>query len=158
MTEIEKPGIIYEDDRVSVEAFPVSHGTLTCYGYKFVTDDRTIVITGDTAPLDLVAEKAAGCDILLHEVEYAAGIACREPKWQKYHREVHTLSVDLAKIAGKAQPKLLVTYHRIYHMEIQDNTVDVEAEMIRRNEAILQEIKHAGYEGPVVNGLDLDVF
>ena len=43
--------------------------------------------------------------------------------------------MDLAKVAQKAQPKLLVTYHRIYHMEIQDNTVDVEAEMSRRNEA-----------------------
>ncbi|MBD9007073.1 MAG: MBL fold metallo-hydrolase, partial [Clostridium sp.] len=49
-------------------------------------------------------------------------------------------------------------YHRIYHMEIQDNTVDVGAEMARRNEAILEEIRNAGYEGPVVNGMDLDVF
>ena len=93
-----------------MEAFPVSHGTLISYGYKFVTADRTIVISGDTAPLDIVAEKAAGCDILLHEVEYSAGIACREPKWQKYHQEVHTLSTDLAKVAEKAKPKLLVTY------------------------------------------------
>lgn len=158
VTEIEKPGIIYEDDRVSVEAFPVSHGTLTCYGYKFITDDRTIVITGDTAPLDLVAEKAAGCDILLHEVEYAAGIACREPKWQKYHQEVHTLSTDLAWVAKKAQPKLLVTYHRIYHMNIQDNRINLPAEMARRDEAILDEIRTAGYDGWVVNGQDLDVF
>ena len=118
VTEIEKPGIIYEDDRVSVEAFPVSHGTLTCYGYKFVTDDRTIVITGDTAPLDLVAEKAAGCDILLHEVEYAAGIACREPKWQKYHQEVHTLSTDLALVAKKAQPKLCFLKMRYYFIPL----------------------------------------
>ena len=158
VTEIEEPGIVYKDDRVTVEAFPVSHGTLISYGYKFVTADRTIVISGDTAPLDIVAEKAAGCDILLHEVEYSAGIACREPKWQKYHQEVHTLSVDLAKIAAKAHPRLLVTYHRIYHMEIQDNTRDVEAEMARRNTAILQEIHDAGYEGAVVNGQDLDVF
>ena len=88
VTEIEEPGIVYKDDRVTVEAFPVSHGTLISYGYKFITADRTIVISGDTAPLDIVAEKAAGCDILLHEVEYSAGIACRE-KWQKYHQEVH---------------------------------------------------------------------
>ena len=46
----------------------------------------------------------------------------------------------------------------IIHMEIQDNTVDVGAEMARRNEAILEEIRNAGYEGPVVNGMDLDVF
>ena len=43
-------------------------------------------------------------------------------------------------------------------MEIQDNTVDVEAEMERRNEAILQEIRNAGYEGAVVNGQDLNIF
>lgn len=161
VTEIENeknPGIIYQDDYVSVEAFPVSHGTLTCYGYKFVTADRTIVISGDTTPLELVAKKAAGCDILLHEVEYAAGISAREPKWQKYHREVHTLSTDLAWVAQKAQPKLLVTYHRIYHMNIQDNRKNLAAEMARRDEAILDEIKAAGYEGYTVNGKDLDVF
>lgn len=152
------PGIVYQDDRVTVEAFLVSHGTLESYGYKFVTEDKTIVISGDTAPLEIVAEKAKGCDILLHEVEYTAGIAAREPKWQKYHREVHTLSVDLAEVAKKAEPKLLVTYHRIYHMNIQDNTVDVEREMERRCSAILQEIRDAGYEGEVVNGQDLDVF
>ena len=95
-------GVIYRDDRVTVEAFPVSHGTLESYGFKFTTPDRVI--------------------------------------------------------AKKARPKLLVTYHRIYHMEIQDNTVDVGAEMARRNEAILEEIRNAGYEGPVVNGMDLDVF
>lgn len=152
------PGIIYTDDRVTVEAFPVSHGTLTSFGYKFTTSDRAIVISGDTAPLDIVAEKAKNCDILLHEVEYAAGLASREPKWQKYHREVHTLSVDLAKIAKKASPKLLVTYHRIYHMNIQDNTINLEAQIQKRDEAILDEIKSAGYGGTAVNGKDLDVF
>ena len=157
-TEIE-PGVIYEDECVTVEAFTVSHGTLESYGYKFTTKDgKTIVISGDTAPLDIVAEKAKNCDILLHEVEYAAGIAAREPKWQKYHREVHTLSTDLAEVAKKAQPKLLITYHRIYHMNIQDNAIDVEAETRRRSDLILQEIRDAGYTGKVVNGEDLDVF
>ena len=157
VTEIES-GIVYRDDLVTVEAFPVSHGTLECYGYKFTTPDRTIVITGDTAPLDLVAEKSKGCDILLHEVEYAAGISCREPKWQKYHREVHTLSTDLAGVAKKANPKLLVTYHRIYHMNVQDNHKNLAAEMAWRDAAILDEIRDAGYDGYVVNGKDLDVF
>ena len=152
-------GVIYQDDRVSIEAFLVSHGTLESYAYKFTTmDGKVIVISGDTAPLDVVAQKAKGCDILLHEVEYSAGIACREPKWQKYHREVHTLSTDLAKVAQQAQPKLLVTYHRIYHMNIQDNTQDLEHEMAWRCEAILQEIKDAGYDGKVINGQDLDIF
>lgn len=157
-TEIE-PGIVYRDDRVEVEAFPVSHGTLEAYGYKFTTiDGKVIVISGDTAPLEIVAQKARGADILLHEVEYAAGIVSREPKWQRYHREVHTLSTDLAGVAWQAQPKLLVTYHRIYHMNIQDNRQNLPAELQRRCGAILREIRDAGYSGAVVNGEDLDVF
>ncbi len=157
VTEI-VPGLIYQDDRVQVEAIPVAHGTLESYAYKFTTGAGSIFISGDTAPLPIVAEKAVGCDILLHEVEYAAGLSARLPKWQKYHQEVHTLSTDLAQIARQARPKLLVTYHRIYHMEIQDNKCDVAAEMARRDEAILQEIRDAGYDGRTVNGHDLDVF
>lgn len=156
-TEIE-PGIVYQDDRVIVEAFSVSHGTLESYAYKFTTADKVIVISGDTAPLEIMAEKAKDCDILLHEVEYTAGITAREPKWQRYHREVHTLSTDLAEVAKKATPKLLVTYHRIYHMNIQDNQKDLEYEMAWRCEKILEEIRDAGYDGAVVNGQDLDVF
>lgn len=153
------PGIIYQDDKVSVEAFPVSHGTLESYAFRFVTaDNKVIVISGDTAPLDIMAEKAKNCDLLLHEVEYSAGITVREPKWQKYHREVHTLSVDLAEIAKKASPKQLVTYHRIYHMDVHADARNLKEEMAWRCDAILQEIRHAGYEGSVVNGQDLDIF
>ncbi len=151
-------GIVYEDDRVSVEAIPTQHGTLESYAYKFVTESGSILVSGDTAPTALMAEKAKGCDILLHEAEYTAGVSARLPKWQKYHREVHTFSADLAAVAKAAQPKLLVTYHRIYHMEIQDNTRDVFAEVQRRDGAILQEIREAGYTGHTVNGYDLDVF
>ncbi len=152
------PGIVYEDDRVTVEAIPVPHGTLESYAYKFTTAAGTILVSGDTAPTPLLTEKARDCDILLHEVEYTAGVSARLPKWQKYHREVHTFSVDLAQIAKTARPKRLVTYHRIYHMEIQDNSYDVTAEIARRDGAILQEIRDAGYDGPTVNGYDLDIF
>ncbi len=151
-------GMIYSDDRVTVEAIPVSHGTLESYAYKFTAEKGTVLISGDTAPVEQLAEQCAGCDILLHEVEYTAGVAARLPKWQKYHREVHTFSTDLAALAQKAKPKLLVTYHRIYHMNIQDNTRDIPAEIARRDQAILQELRDAGYEGPAVNGYDLDVF
>ncbi len=153
-----RPGLIYRDDRVEVEAIAVSHGALECYAYKFTTPGGTIVISGDTAPSSALAEWARGCDILLHEVQYTAGLQARTPKWQAYHRQVHTLSTDLAQIARLAQPGLLVTYHRIYHMEIQDNRRDIPGEIARRDEAILQEIRNAGFGGRLVNGRDLDVF
>lgn len=158
VTELNGGGVVYRDDRVTVEALPVSHGTLECYAYKFTTKDGVIVISGDTAPLDSLGDWAAGCDILLHEVEYTAGLADRDPKWQKYHREVHTLSCDLARVAQRAQPRLLVTYHRIYHFNIQDNISELGWEMSWRCGAILGEIAEAGYDGRVVNGMDMDVF
>lgn len=151
-------GIIYKDDKVSVEAFLVRHGSLECYGYKFMSKDKTIVISGDTASLEMIADKAKDVDILLHEVEYSEGLKSRDPKWYEYHKQAHTLSVDLAKIAAKAKPKLLVTTHRIYHMNIQDNTIDLDSELNKRDKLILEEIRNAGYDGKTVNGKDIDIF
>lgn len=43
-------------------------------------------------------------------------------------------------------------------MNVQDNRKNLAAEMAWRDEAILDEIREAGYEGYVVNGKDLDIF
>lgn len=157
VTEI-VPGIVYRDELVTVTALPVSHGTLESYAYLFETPDRKILISGDTCPLPVIAEYGKGCDILLHEVEYTGGLSQRTPQWQKYHRAVHTLSTDLAGIAQAAQPGLLVTYHRIYHLDVFKPGQDTRAEVARREQLILQEIRDAGYTGRVVNGHDLEVY
>jgi len=151
-----KDGYIYQDDYVKVEAFTVSHGTLECYGYKFYTPDKTIVISGDTCPLEKMENIAKNVDILIHEVFYAEGLKQRTPQWQKYHSTVHTSSYDLAQIAEKAKPKLLVTYHRIYHMDLYNDNIDVAKEVKKREQAILGEIQSL-YDGIVMNGHDLDI-
>lgn len=155
VTEI-KEGLIYEDDLVQVEAFKVIHGTLESYGFKFYTPDKIIVISGDTAPCDTLAQKAKNCDILVHEVYHAAGLKARDPKWQKYHSTVHTSSYELAKIASEVKPKILVLYHQLYHMNIQNNKIDIEKIIAKKDNAILNEIKEK-YTGKVISGKDLDV-
>lgn len=157
VTEI-LPGVVYQDELVTVTALPVSHGTLESYAYLFETPDRKILISGDTCPLPVIAENGKGCDVLLHEVEYTGGLSQRTSQWQKYHRAVHTLSTDLAEIAKIAQSKLLVTYHRIYHLDVFAPGQDTRAEVKRREALILQEIRDAGYTGEVVNGHDLDIY
>lgn len=157
VTEIQ-PGVVYQDELVTVTALPVSHGTLESYAYLFETPDRKILISGDTCPLPVIAENGKGCDVLLHEVEYTGGLSQRTSQWQKYHRAVHTLSTDLSEIAKTAQPKLLVTYHRIYHLDVFAPGQDTRAEVKRREALILQEIRDAGYTGEVVNGHDLDIY
>ncbi|MFW9965666.1 MAG: MBL fold metallo-hydrolase [Candidatus Thorarchaeota archaeon] len=137
------PGIVYQDEKVSVEAFPVVHGSWSAYGYKFTSADRTIVISGDTAPTPVLVEKAKGCDILIHEVYSAVALKERETDWIRYHTSVHTSSHELAEIASQAQPKLLVLYHQLFWS--------------RSDAELLQEVK-SGYDGKVVSGYDLDVF
>ena len=137
-------GLIYEDDRLSVEAFHVQHGALDAFGLKFVTAAKTIVHSGDTCALPIMAEKARGCDVLVHEVYCAASLAKRSQAWQRYHSTAHTSAVELATIANEAQPGLLVLNHQLVwegHTE-QD---------------LMQEISER-YDGRVAFGRDLDIF
>src|SRR5713101_9179457 len=45
-----RPGLIYQDPNLNMTAFPVAHGELQAFGYRFQTPDRTVVISGDTSP------------------------------------------------------------------------------------------------------------
>ena len=150
-------GYVYKDELVTVEAFTALHGTLECYSFKFTTPDKVIVISGDTCPTQLMVDKAKGCDILLHEVYYDGGLAQRAEHWQKYHSSVHTSSVALGKMCNEIKPKQLITYHRIYHTMIFDNSINMTKHIKDREYAILEEIRSV-YDGEVHNGQDLDVF
>ena len=142
VVEIES-GMIYQDLNITVEAFPVNHGSWQAFGFKFTTPDKTIVISGDTTPVDTLIEKAHGCDVLIHEVYSATGFNNRPPEWQHYHANVHTSSHQLAEIAAKTQPKLLILYHQLFWGVSETD--------------LLAEIRER-YTGNVVSGNDLDVF
>jgi ribonuclease BN (tRNA processing enzyme) len=109
------PGIVYRDSNVTVTAFEVAHGKWEhAYGYRFQTRDRTIVVSGDTRPTDAVVRACNGCDLLVHEVYSAERFAARPAAWQRYHAAYHTSTIELADIASRARPKLLVLYHQLY--------------------------------------------
>lgn len=151
------PGIVYEDERVKVEAIPVKHGSFEAYGYKFYTPDKTIVISGDTGPNENIIEASKGCDILVHEVYYTEGLNKRTPEWQKYHSTVHTSARELGKIAAKANCGLLVLYHQLFMMDIQSNDEFLLAQIDEKDKEILSEIKES-FDGRVISGKDLDIF
>jgi ribonuclease BN (tRNA processing enzyme) len=137
-----RPGLVYQDDRVRIEAIPVVHGSWPeAYGYKVMAGGRTFVVSGDTRPLDAIADACRGCDVLMHEVYSAAKLATRPPDWQRYHRAFHTSTVELAALADKARPKTLVLYHQLFWGATDDDLV--------------REIREAGYTGRVVSGKDL---
>ncbi|MGH3588339.1 MAG: MBL fold metallo-hydrolase, partial [Pseudonocardia sp.] len=48
--EITAPGPVYEDDRVRITCAAVHHPPMRAYAYRIDSDDRSIVISGDTTP------------------------------------------------------------------------------------------------------------
>lgn len=143
-TQDVKPGVIYKDVNVTIKAFTVKHGSWKhAYGFRFEAADRVVVISGDCAPSISVIEACNGCDVLVHEVYSTTGFARRPPEWQRYHSNFHTSSKELAEIATKAKPKLLVLYHQLLWGATK--------------EQLLEEIGK-GYSGKVVFGNDLDVY
>ena len=139
-----KPGVIYKDEFVTVKAFAVAHGEWPqAFGYRFETPDRTIVISGDTSPSREVVANCQGCDVLIHEVQSASYNVKTIPDWPAYRARYHTTSEQLAEVANKTKPKLLILYH---------NGSD-EAGL----QEILRQIQRT-YHGKVAIGHDLDVF
>lgn len=140
------PGVVYQDKNVTVKAFLTNHGEVPqSFGYRFESPDRTIVISGDTSPSQNVIDNCNGCDILLHEVYTIKGHAAAASSWQAYQLKYHTSSKQLAELATKARPKLLVLYHQIYLFNTSTR------------DDLLQEMRDA-YRGQFVSGLDLDIY
>lgn len=138
-------GIVYRDSNVVVKAFEVPHPPWQhAFGYRVETPNRVIVISGDTRPSDAIARECAGCDVLLHEVYSAVGLPKVAPQMQRYHPTAHTSTYELADIATKVKPKLLVLYHQLYLGGASDDD-------------LVREI-HTKYSGRVVSAHDLDSY
>jgi len=143
-----KPGVVYRDANVTVTAFPNAHGEWKAtFGYQFKTADRTIVISGDTNPSAALIEHCQKCDVLIHEVYSDQYRPADMPNWLEYRSRYHTTTSQLAEIANKTQPELLIMHHRGVGPR-GGPTVD---------EQYLSEIRRT-YSGKVVVGNDLDVY
>jgi len=107
------PGVVYQDANITVTAFQNAHGEWRqTYGYQFKTADRTIVISGDTNPSAALIEHCQKCDVLIHEAYADAYRPAAVPDWLAYRAKYHTTTSQLAEIANKTQPALLIMHHR----------------------------------------------
>ena len=137
-------GLVFSNDDLRVEAFTVPHGDIKpAYGYKITTADKSLVISGDTAYSDQLAEMAMGVDLLIHEVMSGDRLATQSEFWQLYHGNSHTRASDVARIANQAQPGLVVLYHILF---FDASAEDIVSEVTR------------DYDGEVVMARDLDRF
>ena len=86
-------------------------------------------------------ENCHGCDVLIHEAYTQEGFPTLSPEFQKYFLSFHTSTKELAEIATRANPGLLIIYHQ----------------MLSNDEVILSELRRS-YGGKVVSAKDLDIY
>ena len=142
--EIIKEGTIYKDKNVTVEAFPVKHGSWpNAYGYRFSTPDKKIVISGDTRPCENIIKYSKGADILIHEVYYKKAFDKKNAFWKHYHSQNHTSTYELAEIAKQSKPGLVIMYHILFWGASEKQLLDEVSEK---------------YKGRVVVGSDLAIY
>lgn len=149
-------GTVYEDHNVKVEAFRTIHGSLKdSYAYRFTSEDRVVVFTGDGGPYNENIVKAAmGADILVTEsatednIEHAPwGGSTVDEKKNEIFRFHFSPSV-LARIANEAKVKAIVLTHEQNYGSADEYQSD----------GLKNEIIAAGYNGVIYSAMDGDIY
>lgn len=116
--EFDKPGVVLTNEDVKVSSCLVSHPPIRqSYAYRFDATDRSVVISGDTAYSQELANFAKGADILIHEIMYLPAVETllkRLPNAKRLREHLmasHTLPEDVGRVAAQAEVKTLVLSH-----------------------------------------------
>ena len=114
--EITAPGEVFKDDRVRVTAALNDHPPIRhSFAFRFDTEDRSIVISGDTRYSQNVVDLARGADVLVHEVvsrEFWERPDAPQPAAVVRHiLASHTDAVDAGRVAAAARVGTLVLSH-----------------------------------------------
>jgi len=111
--EVAHAGLVLRDDLVTVTCAVVRHPLVPiALAYRFDCPDRSIVISGDTAPSDALVRLAAGADVLVHEALWVPGAPGAPGSPLRSHiMNSHTPVEDAGRIAARAGVKTLVLSH-----------------------------------------------
>jgi ribonuclease BN (tRNA processing enzyme) len=116
--EIASGGEVLEDDRVRVTAALNDHPPIRhSFAYRFDTDDRSIVISGDTRYSPNVVKLAKGADVLVHEVVsrefWERPDAPQPPDVVRHILASHTEASEVGRVAEEAGVSTLVLTHYV---------------------------------------------
>jgi ribonuclease BN (tRNA processing enzyme) len=117
--ELNRGGVVMQNEQVKVTSALVRHPPVVpAFGYRFDTLDRSIVISGDTAPSDNLIALAQGADVLVHDALYdapaidriVAGVS-NATTLKKSIMSHHTTAEEAGRVAQQAGVKTLVLSH-----------------------------------------------
>ncbi|PDN39144.1 MBL fold metallo-hydrolase [Salmonella enterica] len=141
-------GVIYKDELVTISALKVPHSPFPdgeAFAYRFDTQGKRIVFSGDTSWFPPLATFAQGADILVHEAGHVPSVAklANSIGNGKTLAEAiashHTTIEDVGKIAREAHVKKLVLSHLVPATVADD---------------VWQQEAMKNYPGPVIVGHD----
>jgi ribonuclease BN (tRNA processing enzyme) len=148
--EMNGAGVILQDDNIKVTTALVRHPPVApAFAYRFDAPDRSIVISGDTAPSDNLIDLARGADVLIHEALYAPAVdrlVANVPNATSLRKSIlshHTTAEDAGRLAKAAGVDLLVLSHLI---PADDPEV---------TERMWLDAAHEHFQGRVIVGRDL---
>ncbi len=114
---------VWRDEQLVVTAFRVAHDPIDpAVGYRFDYAGRSLVISGDTTPVDETVRMASGVDLLAHEalaadlvgIMEAAARAAGQDRLAHILADIpdyHTTPVEAAELAARAEVLMLLLYH-----------------------------------------------
>ena len=156
IVDVDKHGLVYQDDNVTVEAFRTIHGPLKdTFAYRFTTPDRIITFTGDGGPYhENIVKAAMNADLLVAEAVTEKNIG--HAPWggdtvEEKKKEIfryHFSPAVLARIATEAKVKAIVLSHEQNYTAPEDF----------RRTGLKDEIIEAGFEGTIYSAMDGDVY
>lgn len=118
--EVTGAGAVMDDGNVKVTAAVVPHPLIEhALAYRFDAADRSIVVSGDTAPSDSLIRLAQGADVLVHEAMYLPALdrvlarTAGAPRLRQHLLASHTTAEDAGRVAQDAGVKLLVLSHLV---------------------------------------------
>jgi ribonuclease BN (tRNA processing enzyme) len=148
--EITQAGSVLQDENVKVTVALVHHPPVVpSFGYRFDAVDRSIVISGDTAPSDNLIRLAQGADVLVHDALYEPGVdrlVARVPNAPALKKSImshHTTAEDAGRVAQAAGVKMLVLSHLV---PADDPTI---------TDQMWIDAARTHFKGPVIVGKDL---
>ncbi|KAB7705514.1 MBL fold metallo-hydrolase [Bacillus aerolatus] len=144
--EIDEPGEVDCGLPWKISAAEMVHNVLT-YGYRFETGEKTVVISGDTAPAPAIVELSKDADLLVIDACLAPTAVYRNTKspelqkiWDNLQKE-HCTPEQTGEIGKEAGVKTLVLTHFLPNI-IEEETKQQAAEV---------------FDGEIIVGKDLQV-
>ena len=118
--ELRRGGLVMRDEQMTVRSTLVDHPPVVpAFAYRFDAEDRSIVISGDTARSDNLVELARGADVLVHSAVYLPAVdrlVARVPNAASLRRSIiagQTSAEDAGRVAEAAGVKTLVLSHLV---------------------------------------------